>query len=106
MVRGFEYDKEGRKYSKDTKMQRRWRVLGRGRKKLGKPRKESELKGLMIERRKGSIQALWPALWEIRRFQKSTGFLIRKLPFVRWVRETAQTQRGDLCFQASAVLAL
>ena len=45
-------------------------------------------------------------LLEIRKFQKTTGFLIRKLPFVRWVREIAQEQSGDLQFQASALLGL
>ena len=43
---------------------------------------------------------------EIRKSQKSTGFLIRKLPFVRWVRQIAQAQWGDFCFQALALLAL
>ena len=38
------------------------------------------------------------ALQEIRMFQKTNSFLIRKLPFVRWFREIAQAQRGDLCF--------
>ena len=46
------------------------------------------------------------ALQEIRKFQKSTLFLIRKLPFVRWVREIAQQIWGDLRFQAMAFLAL
>jgi len=46
------------------------------------------------------------ALREIRRYQKSTDLLIRKLPFQRLVREIAQEFRTDLRFQASAVLAL
>jgi len=46
------------------------------------------------------------ALREIRRYQKSTELLIRKLPFQRLVREIAQEFRTDLRFQASAVLAL
>ena len=41
------------------------------------------------------------ALREIRRYQKSTELLIRKLPFQRLVREIAH-----LRFQSSAVLAL
>jgi histone H3 len=46
------------------------------------------------------------ALREIRRYQKSTELLIRKLPFQRLVREIAQEFKGDLRFQGSAVLAL
>lgn len=46
------------------------------------------------------------ALREIRKFQKSTDLLIRKLPFQRLVRELAQDFRNDLRFQSSAVLAL
>jgi histone H3 len=46
------------------------------------------------------------ALREIRRYQKSTDLLIRKLPFQRLVREIAQDFKTDLRFQSSAVLAL
>lgn len=46
------------------------------------------------------------ALREIRRYQKSTELLIRKLPFQRLVREVAQDFKTDLRFQGSAVLAL
>ena len=46
------------------------------------------------------------ALREIRRFQKSTELLIRKLPFQRLVREIASEYRNELRFQSSAVLAL
>merc|ERR1712172_149089 len=46
------------------------------------------------------------ALREIRRYQKSTDLLVRKLPFQRLVREIAQDYKADLRFQASAVLAL
>ena len=46
------------------------------------------------------------ALREIRRFQKSTELLIRKLPFQRLVREIAAELKNDLRFQSSAVLAL
>ncbi len=51
--------------------------------------------------RPGSI-----AIREIRRYQKSTNLLIRKLPFQRLVREIAQDYYIDLKFQGSAVLAL
>ncbi|KDQ50496.1 hypothetical protein JAAARDRAFT_41957 [Jaapia argillacea MUCL 33604] len=46
------------------------------------------------------------ALREIRRYQKSTDLLIRKLPFQRLVREIAQEFKTDLRFQSSAVAAL
>ena len=46
------------------------------------------------------------ALREIRRYQKSTDLLIRKLPFQRLVREVAQEIMRDLRFQSTALLAL
>jgi histone H3 len=46
------------------------------------------------------------ALREIRKFQKSTELLIRKLPFQRMVREIAQDFKTDLRFQSQAILAL
>ena len=46
------------------------------------------------------------ALREIRRYQKSTDLLIRKLPFQRVVREIAQDFKTDLRFQGAAILAL
>ena len=46
------------------------------------------------------------AIREIKRYQKSTELLIRRLPFQRLVREIALEFKSDLRFQASAVLAL
>ena len=46
------------------------------------------------------------ALREIRRFQKSTELLIRRMPFQRLVKEIAQTYSLYLRFQSGAVLAL
>ncbi|KAK5644159.1 hypothetical protein RI129_008004 [Pyrocoelia pectoralis] len=43
------------------------------------------------------------ALREIRRYQKSTELLIRKLPFQRLVREIAQDFKTDLRFQTYLV---
>ncbi|GFP84298.1 histone h3.2, partial [Phtheirospermum japonicum] len=43
---------------------------------------------------------------EIRKYQKSTKLLIRKLPFQRVVREIAQDFKTDLRFQSSAAAAL
>ena len=46
------------------------------------------------------------ALREIKKYQKSTDLLIRKLPFQRLVRDVATDYKTDLRFQSSAVLAL
>jgi histone H3 len=46
------------------------------------------------------------ALREIRKYQKSTDLLLRKLPFQRLVREVAQEYKTDLRFTGSAVEAL
>jgi len=46
------------------------------------------------------------ALREIRRYQRSTEMLLRKLPFQRLVREIAQDFKNDLRFQSHAIFAL
>mmetsp|Transcript_30744 Transcript_30744/g.37719 ORF Transcript_30744/g.37719 Transcript_30744/m.37719 type:complete len:136 (-) Transcript_30744:71-478(-) len=46
------------------------------------------------------------ALREIRKYQKSTDLLLRKLPFQRLVKEIAQEVKSDLRFQSQAILAL
>ena len=46
------------------------------------------------------------ALREIRRYQKSTDLLLRKLPFQRLVREVAADFRADLKFASGAIQAL
>lgn len=46
------------------------------------------------------------ALREIRRYQRSTDLLIRKLPFQRLVKEIAHGYMSDLRFQSTAILAL
>ena len=46
------------------------------------------------------------ALREIRKYQKSTELLIRKMPFQRLVREIAQDHKTDLRFQSAALGAL
>jgi histone H3 len=46
------------------------------------------------------------ALREIRRFQKSTELLIRKLPFQRLCKEIAHNFQNDLRFQSAAIGAL
>ncbi len=45
-------------------------------------------------------------LREIRKFQKSTELLIRKLPFQRLVREIAQEINAEMRFQSTAILAI
>ena len=46
------------------------------------------------------------ALRQIRKYQKSTELLIRKLPFQRLVREVCQKLNPELRFQSTALLAL
>ncbi|XP_059411359.1 histone H3-like centromeric protein A [Carassius carassius] len=47
------------------------------------------------------------ALMEIRRYQKSTGLLLRKAPFSRLVREVCQTfSREQMMWQGYALMAL
>ena len=46
------------------------------------------------------------ALREIRKYQKSTELLIRKLPFQRLVREISQSYKSDLRYQQSAIEAI
>lgn len=46
------------------------------------------------------------ALREIRKYQKSTDLLFRKLPFQRIVKEIAQKQKNDVRFHSSAMMAL
>lgn len=46
------------------------------------------------------------ALREIRKYQKSTELLIRKLPFQRLCRESVQKYNVDLRFQSLAILVL
>ena len=46
------------------------------------------------------------ALREIRKYQKSTELLLRRLPFQRIVRDIAQSMVPDIRFQASSLAAL
>ena len=78
------------------------------------PRKQLATKAAMASRAVGGVkkpQRYRPgtvALREIRRYQKGTELLIRKLPFQRLVREIAETVRPlrGLRFESLAVLAL
>lgn len=46
------------------------------------------------------------ALREIRKYQKSTDLLLRKLPFQRIVKSIAQESKQEVRFQSSAIMAL
>lgn len=46
------------------------------------------------------------ALREIRKYQKSTDLLIKKLPFQRLIRGIASAFKADLRFQSTAIMAL
>lgn len=46
------------------------------------------------------------ALMEIRKYQKNTELLIRKMPFQKLVREVAQEMKNDVRFQSHAIMAL
>jgi histone H3 len=46
------------------------------------------------------------ALREIRRYQKTTDLLIRKLPFQRLAREITQDFKNDCKFQSTTILAM
>ncbi|KAI3365638.1 hypothetical protein L3Q82_010717 [Scortum barcoo] len=68
---------------------------------LGSSFSERLLHPRCVKERPGTV-----ALREIRRYQKSTELLIRKLPFQRLVREIAQDFKTDLRFQSAAIGAL
>ncbi len=78
------------------------RTLGSG--KIGGSTKTLNNDGVSKKKRRyrpGTV-----ALREIRRYQKSTELLIRKLPFQRLVREIAQQFKTELRFQGAAILSL
>ena len=70
------------------------------------PRKSDPAKGGVITVPRPPHRPGTVALREIRRYQRSTELLIRKVPFQRLVREIAQEFKTDLRFQSSAVVAL
>ncbi|XP_024632010.1 histone H3.3 isoform X1 [Medicago truncatula] len=70
------------------------------------PRKELATKVARHVKKPHRFRCGTVALREIRKYQKSTELLIRKLPFQRLVREIAQDFKTDLRFQSHAVLAL
>lgn len=62
--------------------------------------------GTVVNKGKPRLRPGTKALREIRRYQKSTDFLIRRAPFIRLCREIAADMKDDLRFQTSAVAAL
>ena len=68
--------------------------------------RKSVLAGGGVKKPKRRYRPGTVALREIRKYQKSTDLLIRRLPFQRLVREIAQDFKADLRFQSSAILAL
>lgn len=62
-------------------------------------------KGGIVNFRKNRFRPGTVALREIRRYQKTTELLIRRLPFQRLVREIAQEYKQDCRFQADAMAA-
>lgn len=68
------------------------------------PRKSAPATGAV--KRPHRYRAGTRALMEIRKYQKKTDLLIKKLPFQRLVKEIAQDFRCGLRFQSTALLAL
>lgn len=62
--------------------------------------------GVVTKRKPHRFRPGTVALREIRRYQRSTDLLCRKLPFQRLVREIAMDYRSDLRFAGPALLAL
>mmetsp|Transcript_40139 Transcript_40139/g.75105 ORF Transcript_40139/g.75105 Transcript_40139/m.75105 type:complete len:145 (-) Transcript_40139:117-551(-) len=81
--------------------------LGLARKAAGKDKFSGKApSGLGEGQKKHRYRPGTLALREIRKYQKSTELLIRKLPFQRLIREIAQDINTDVRFQSQAVLAL
>ena len=79
------------------------KIFSNGKTTLGKQERATLAGGVKKPRRfrPGTV-----ALREIRKYQKSTDLLVRKLPFQRLVREVAQDFKPDLRFQGAAIMAL
>lgn len=71
-----------------------------------KPSKESFVKATGGIKKPHRYRPGTVALREIRKYQKSSDLLMRKLPFQRLVREIAQDFKSDLRFQTAVILAL
>lgn len=69
-------------------------------------RKSSAPGAVAAAKRPHRFKAGTVALREIRKYQKTTDLLIRKLPFQRLVREVASEYKADVRFQSSSILAI
>ena len=59
-----------------------------------------------VKKRKRRLRPGQGCLREIKKYQKSTALLLRRMPFQRLVREVASEFNDSLRFQASALVAL
>lgn len=86
----------------------RKQALFKGSKKAKKTKGDGGMTAVKGPRKPHRFRPGTVALREIRKYQKSTDLLIRKLPFQRLVREVAQDllPSRDLRFQGSALAAL
>ena len=75
-------------------------------KKTGPSKGGMKMTDSQAEKKKMRFKPGTVALREIRRYQKTTDLLLRKLPFQRLVREIAGGFNNNLRFQSSAIMAL
>ena len=101
------------KYIRDLKIGKSWRATGKKerkvrRKKEGKRNRKERPKstGNPSDNKKRWFRPGVVVLHEIRRIQKTMGFLIRKLSYVQWGKQIMQEQCGNLCFQATYLFTL
>lgn len=78
----------------------------KGRKSKAPVKRKAAPTGGAVSKAPHRYRAGTVALREIRRYQKTTDLLIRKMPFQRLVREIAQDFKNDLRFQSSTIMAL
>ena len=104
---------EGKRYVQDTKIRRRQRVWERGgkekqRKDRGEEKHEmkqgDKKQSRLPTQKKRRYRPGTVTLCKIQKFQKSKVFFIHKFQFTSWVRKIVQQQKGDLHFQATALL--
>lgn len=79
---------------------------GRGKLQTKAAKKSAPTTSTRVPQRPYRFRPGTVAIRDIRKYQKSTELLIRKLPFSRLVREIAQHYKTDLRFASGAVLAL
>lgn len=79
-------------------------VLGKSGGKSGTPRKPS--RASTSSQRTHRFRPGTRALMEIRKYQKSTALLLRRLPFARLVKEITQHYHHDLRWRVDAIEAL